>query len=43
MAVDCYECGAYGDDWYIDDNGEPVCACAECMMNEYGELGFDGD
>jgi hypothetical protein len=27
----CYECSAYGDDYYIDDNGELVCYCPECQ------------
>lgn len=26
----CYECTGYGDDYYIDDNGELVCRCDEC-------------
>lgn len=36
----CYECGGYGDDYYIDDDGELVCACQDCwvtMMAEEGE------
>ena len=37
----CYECTAYGDNYYIDDKGELVCACDECwvyrsMMDEEG-------
>jgi len=28
----CYECGGYGDDYYIDDDGELVCACDECWV-----------
>ena len=31
----CYECSAYGDDYYFDDNGDLVCACDECWYNEY--------
>lgn len=27
----CYECSAYGDDYYIDDDGELVCYCPECQ------------
>ena len=30
----CGECRAYGDDYYQDDNGEMVCACDECWVNE---------
>ena len=26
----CYECTAYGDDYYTDENGEMQCACPEC-------------
>lgn len=27
----CYECSAYRDDYYIDDDGELVCYCPECQ------------
>lgn len=29
----CFECGAYGDDYYMDEEGELVCRCPECAMN----------
>jgi hypothetical protein len=29
----CYECGGYGDDYYIDDQGELVSACDDCRFN----------
>ena len=29
----CYECGGYGDDYYMDEDGELVCRCHECPMN----------
>lgn len=29
----CYECGGYGDDYYMDEDGELVCRCSECPMN----------
>lgn len=29
----CGECSIYGDDYYIDDDGEHVCRCPECNMN----------
>ena len=29
----CEECGIYGDDYYIDEDGEQVCRCPECNMN----------
>ena len=30
----CIECGAYGDDYYFDENGDLVCACDECVFNQ---------
>lgn len=29
----CYECTGYGDDYYIDDNGELQSSCDECPFN----------
>ena len=29
----CYECTGYGDDYYLDDNGELVSACDDCPFN----------
>lgn len=29
----CYECSGYGDDYYMDEDGELVCRCPECSMN----------
>lgn len=29
----CYECQGYGDDYYVDDQGELVCACDDCPFN----------
>ena len=29
----CNECGGYGDDYYMDENGELVCNCPDCPMN----------
>lgn len=29
----CYECTGYGDDYYIDDDGELVSACDDCPFN----------
>lgn len=31
----CYECGGYGDDYYIDDDGELKCRCPECPFNDW--------
>ena len=33
----CYECSGYGDDYYVDDDGELVCRCPECSMNPYND------
>ncbi len=32
LADICYECTGYGDDYYMDDNGEMVSACADCWV-----------
>lgn len=29
----CYECSGYGDDYYVDENGELVSACDDCPFN----------
>lgn len=29
----CYECTGYGDDYYIDEHGELVSNCDNCMHN----------
>lgn len=29
----CYECSGYGDDYYLNDDGELVCRCPECPNN----------
>lgn len=26
----CYECSGYGDDYFINDEGELECACPTC-------------
>lgn len=33
----CYECGGNGDDYYIDENGEMVCACGDCILRDLAE------
>ena len=30
----CYECGAYGDDYRVDENGNLVSNFADCPFNE---------
>lgn len=33
----CYECTGYGDDYYINDDGEMICRCSECEHAPYYE------
>jgi len=33
----CYECMAYGDDYYLNDEGELECRCEECPFNPYND------
>ena len=38
----CYECGAYGDDWFVNDKGELESSCDYCHI--YRErMGIDDD
>lgn len=30
----CYECTGYGDDYFINDDGELESACSTCPFNE---------
>ena len=30
-----YECSGYGDDYYVDENGELVSACDDCPHSPY--------
>ena len=30
----CYECKAYGDDYYLDGEGNWVSACTDCPYND---------
>ena len=43
MPIDCYECTGYGDDYYLDENGEWVSACDDCPLNSDFENGEDDD
>lgn len=31
----CYECTGYGDDYYLDDDGELVSSCPGCPFNKW--------
>ena len=33
----CWECSGYGDDSYVDENGELQCACDTCPFNHYND------
>lgn len=35
----CYECTGYGDDYYMDENGDLICYCPECPFNPFQEEG----
>ena len=37
----CYECSGYGDDYYINDDGDLECRCPECPMNPFNDDGWD--
>ena len=40
----CYECSAYGDDYYEDENGELVSRCSNCRDNpSYNYWEYDDD
>ena len=30
----CYECTGYGDDYFINDDGELESSCSTCPFNE---------
>lgn len=34
----CYECGGYGDDYFINDEGELESACPGCPHNRFGHI-----
>lgn len=29
----CYECQGYGDDYQVDEDGDWVCTCDNCVHN----------
>lgn len=31
----CSECAAYGDDYFVNNNGELECRCSRCRSNGY--------
>ena len=30
----CYECTGYGDDYYVNEDGELVSNCGNCLYNK---------
>lgn len=34
----CYECRGYGDDYFINDDGELVSACDDCAIMKAIEM-----
>lgn len=39
----CYECTGYGDDYFLNDEGELESACPTCPHNLFGRLDEDWD
>ena len=37
----CYECSGYGDDYFINDEGELECYCPYCSMNQNSSDDWD--
>lgn len=31
----CYECSIYGDNYYVDEDGNLELFCSQCSMNPY--------
>lgn len=31
----CYECSGYGNDYFLNDDGELECYCPDCLMNPF--------
>lgn len=38
----CYECGGYGDDYFINEDGELESACSTCPVY-LADMGDDDD
>lgn len=40
----CYECGGYGDDYFVNEDGELESACPTCPHNRFGHIDdYDDD
>ena len=40
----CYECTGHGDDFYLNEDGEEICACDTCWVrlseNDDDDFGY---
>ena len=34
----CCECSMYGDNYYVDEYGNFICACDNCPFNKFYDL-----
>ena len=39
----CYECGGYGDDYFVNDEGELESSCPTCPHNSSKYDDYDDD
>jgi hypothetical protein len=39
----CYECGGYGDDYFVNAEGELECACPTCPWNPNRDTGLEDE
>ena len=37
----CYECTGYGDDYFINDDGELECKCPSCPFNSWDDEEYE--
>lgn len=37
----CYECGGYGDDYSMNENGDLVCNCDTCPFSNWEDDPWD--
>ena len=37
----CYECSGYGDDCYLNDDGELQCRCETCLFNNWNDEDYN--
>lgn len=37
----CYECQGYGDDYFVNEDGELECACEDCPFSDFNEDYWD--